>query len=194
MISDVAALFVDSKGPYPKIVEHWYDEARDACTYAGPWPVVVHPPCGPWGHLRHLCKRQHEAPLAPLAVQFVRRFGGVLEHPAHSKLWDWCPLPRPGEAPDRFGGRTFEVNQCDFGHVARKRTWLYVVGVDELGPLPPPREPTHWVSGSRTAKRGPVPPGIKVCSARQRRRTPPEFALWLVNLARRTAQERKVAS
>ena len=29
-----------------------------------------------------------------------------------------------------------------------------------------------------------VPPGIKVCSAQQRRRTPPAFAEWLVMLAR----------
>lgn len=68
-------------------------------------------------------------------------------------------------------------------------TWLYVVGIAELGPLPEPREPTHWISGGRgragkKAKTTPVPPGIKVCSAQQRRRTPPVFAAWLVSLAR----------
>lgn len=30
-----------------------------------------------------------------------------------------------------------------------------------------------------------MPPGIKVCSAQQRRRTPPAFAAWLVDLAAR---------
>jgi hypothetical protein len=37
--------------------------------------------------------------------------------------------------------------------------------------------PTHWVSGGRNPNRkgsgGLVPPGVKVCSAEQRRRTPP---------------------
>lgn len=59
--------------------------------------------------------------------------------------------------------------------------------------MPPPREPTHWCSGFRSSggkypanyKRTgcAVPPGIKVCSAGQRRRTPREFAEWLISLA-----------
>lgn len=101
----------------------------------------------------------------------------------------------PGEAADRFGGYSLEVCQVDWGHVARKRTWLYLVGVPrDVLAFPPPREPTHWISGFRTTTgRTPkhyrsngsaVPPGIKVCSAQQRRRTPPMFAAWLVDLAR----------
>jgi len=34
-----------------------------------------------------------------------------------------------------------------------------------------------------------VPPGIKVCSAQQRRRTPPAFAEWLVELAASTGRK-----
>lgn len=182
----MVALYVDPRGPYPGLVAEWYDETRDARTYAGPLPVVAHPPCGPWGRLRHLSRKQ-DPTCGPRAVDQVRAFGGVLEHPADSRLFDACGMPRPGELPDAWGGRTYRVDQCDFGHVARKPTWLYVVGAAP-GPRPPRREPTHWVSGSRgregaKRKTTPVPPGIKVCSAQQRRRTPPAFAAWLLDLA-----------
>jgi hypothetical protein len=202
----VSALYVDPKGPYPKlgVVDCW-DATRDARKYDGPWPVVAHPPCGPWGRLRHLY-RGNEHDCAPRAVEQVRKFGGVLEHPAGSKLWEVCGLPVPegcsGFLPefrvdlrrsplDEIDGYTIEVDQCEWGHVARKRTWLYLVGVPYSALEPPPypgREPTHWISGGRgragkKAKTTPVPPGIKVCSAQQRRRTPPEFAAYLVRLA-----------
>jgi hypothetical protein len=184
----IAALYVDARGPYPKMdgVDAW-DAARDARLYAGPWPVVAHPPCGPWGRLRHLC-RNDDPQLAVRAVEQVRAYGGVLEHPVDSLLFRHCRLPLPGEFPDAWGGHTIEVCQCDWGHPARKRTWLYIVGAVEIPPIPPPREPTHWISGGRgregkKAKTTPVPPGIKVCSAQQRRRTPPAFARWLVELA-----------
>lgn len=186
MRRDVAVLYCDRLGPYPKLVEagNWYDEARDGRTYAGPFPIVAHPPCGPWGHLRHLSKFQ-DPTLAPLAVEQVRRWGGVLEHPSGSKLWEALNLPRPGDPPDAFGGRTISVNQCDWGHVARKATWLYLVGVVPPTSFPPPGTPTHWCSGTRNHNPGggSAPPGIKFCSSAQRRRTPLAFARWLIALA-----------
>lgn len=185
----VAALYIDPRGPYPKMtgVDCW-DETRDARTYAGPHPVVAHPPCGPWGRLRHLYRgAEHDCAL--VAVEQVRRFGGVLEHPARSVLWSAAGLPLPGCSD--LHGSAIEVEQVRWGHPARKRTWLYVVGVDRqlLADQPTPREPTHWASGGRTPssrRGGAVPPGIRVCSAQQRRRTPPAFAEWLVALARST--------
>ncbi len=183
MVDDVVALYVDPRGPYPGLVAEWYDEARNAEMYAGPHPVVAHPPCGPWGRLKHL-HQAGGAELAPHAVWLVREFGGALEHPAHSQLWVAMGLPRPGEPADKHGGKTIEVHQVDWGHVARKKTWVYCVRC-EPGPMPPKREPTHWVSGSmREGSRGKPPPGIKICSAQQRRRTPPAFAAWLIELAR----------
>jgi hypothetical protein len=177
----VTALYVDSTGPYPLLVWDWWDEARDARKYEGPWPVVAHPPCRNWSKLRHLAKGD-DSDCGPRAVEQVQTWGGVLEHPAHSKLWEYCALPRPRAPQDAFGGRTIEVDQCDWGHVARKRTWLYLVGVRDVGPMPPPREPTHWCSGGGKG-RGKTPPGIRVCSAQQRNRTPIAFARWLVELA-----------
>jgi hypothetical protein len=50
----IAALFVERNGIYFGIpgVDPW-DERRDARTYAGPWPVVAHPPCARWGRYWH---------------------------------------------------------------------------------------------------------------------------------------------
>lgn len=185
----IAALYIDPRGPYPKIggVDCW-DVSRDARLYQGADPVVAHPPCGPWGRLRHLY-RGNEQDCGPRAVEQVRAAGGVLEHPAGSLLWPACGLPRPGEPPDAWDGYTVEVAQVDWGHGARKRTWLYLVGVPRAALVTPaPREPTHWISGGRgragkKVKTTPVPDGIKVCSAQQRRRTPPHFALYLITLA-----------
>ncbi len=193
----VTALYVDPLGPYPKIpgVQCW-DETQDASRYRGQDPVVAHPPCGAWGALRHMRvpnreRRLIDARLGPIAVDQVQRCGGVFEQPANSKLWDHCGLPRPLADPDSFGGFAFEVCQVAWGHVARKRTWLYFVGINRdlvMAGLRTGGEPTHWVSGGRKHDRkgsgGVVPPGIKVCSAQQRRRTPPAFAAWLVELAR----------
>src|ERR1700746_705970 len=46
----IAALYVETNGVYYNLphVDPW-DEARDARLYAGPWPVVAHPPCARWG-------------------------------------------------------------------------------------------------------------------------------------------------
>lgn len=202
----VAALYVDPRGPYPELtrtldgeafragygnavtVDVW-DAERDARKYDGPGPIVAHPPCGPWGKLRHLYKgNEHDC--APLAVEQVRRWGGVLEHPAESLLWQEfhgvTELAYPGQS-DVFGF-TIEIDQCEWGHVARKPTWLYLVGVPRSALEEPPfpgRKPTHWCSGNRANKNGgSVPPGIKICSAQQRRRTPPLLAAYLVRLAR----------
>jgi hypothetical protein len=80
----------------------------------------------------------------------LRAFGGVLEHPRGSKLWERCGLPVPGGLADSFGGFTVEVDQCSWGHVARKTTWLYVVGAPRETVLAGIRTggiPTHWASG-----------------------------------------------
>ena len=50
----VAALYVEPQGVYVGVpgVDPW-DEKRDARKYAGPHPVVAHPPCQRWGRFWH---------------------------------------------------------------------------------------------------------------------------------------------
>jgi hypothetical protein len=197
----VAALYIDARGPYPKMpeVDAW-DVERDATKYNGPLPVVAHPACGPWGKLRHMYQGGEGGPeLAIRAVEQVQLWGGVLEHPASSLLWEHCGLPRPGDPPDWCGGWTERIDQSDFGHVARKPTWIYCVRVDrELAAWrPPKREPTHWIAGrhkppapeqrarwnNMSSCPGVCPAHIKICSGQQRKRTPKFCAEWLVLLA-----------
>src|SRR5438874_3187748 len=98
----VAALYVDPKGVYANLpgVEVW-DEARDARLYAGPWPVVAHPPCARWCLLAPLNASQYGQTVGDdggcfeVALRAVRAFGGVLEHPAYSYAWPAFGLPTP---------------------------------------------------------------------------------------------------
>lgn len=187
----IAALYVDPRGPYASMpgVDAW-DKARDARRYNGPHPVVAHPPCGPYGTMRHAST--DDASLALRAVEQVRAYLGVLEHPRGSRLWDACELPRPGEPTDAFGGFTVAVEQVSWGHVARKPTWLYLVRVDRgLLEITTRRggTPTHCVArpSKRTVREQRITwpsAKLKATSSEINRRTPPEFAAWLVMLAR----------
>jgi hypothetical protein len=180
-----AALYVDPRGPYVSMlgVDAWTKD-RDAKRYDGTAPVVAHPDCGPWSKLRHLCTKQ-DPECGPRAVEQVRQWGGILEHPAHSLLWDHCRLPIPHGLPDEYGGRSYLVHQVKWGHSCTKPTWLYVMGVDHdrvrreiWFPPFPHAEPTHMVcTGPGIKKRLPVATKLA------KRLTPPLFAAWLVNLA-----------
>lgn len=178
-LADVAALYIDPRGPYPALCREVYDETRDAKTYAGPWPVVAHPPCGPWGRLRFLCTKQ-DASCGPAGVDAVRRWGGVLEHPAESLLFRRCALPFPGELADGAGGRTYAVRQVAWGHCCEKPTWLYVVGVPAEVVVAGIR--TGGVATHRVTS-GPRGPRLPSATHLKRRLTPPAFAEWLVSLA-----------
>lgn len=179
---NVAVLFARADSVYKTLPEtDVYDAERDARTWGGGAPLVAHPPCRAWGLLRQFAKpRPDEKALAILAVSHVRQFGGVLEHPARSSLWNECGMPKPGEFADEFGGFSIEIEQFQFGHKAEKKTWLYIVGSKSI-PKMPKREgrPTHVV---RPRKNG---TGAKIITKSEREHTPPELAKWLVDLARR---------
>lgn len=139
----VAALYVETHGVYAGLsgVELW-DIERDARTYAGPWPVVAHPPCERWGRFWHGSPRKpHQFALGDdggcfaAALAAVRQWGGVLEHPADSRAWSTFELKTPDRAggwvaADFAGGWTCYVEQGFYGHIARKPTWLYAHGVE----------------------------------------------------------------
>ena len=138
----IAALYVQRDGAYSGLpgVELW-DEARDARTYAGPWPVVAHPPCQRWGRYWHGSPRKphqyakgDDGGCFAAALVSVGRWGGVLEHPAHSHAWLALGLPWPpstgGWQGDIGGGWCCCVEQGHYGHASRKASWLYAVGCD----------------------------------------------------------------
>jgi hypothetical protein len=143
MSKKYAALFLREDSAY-KNRPHWdcYDINRDATSYTADLPVAVHPPCRKWGVLAHMAfqARPGEKELAFFAIDQVRRCGGVLEHPAGSKLFKEH-LPDVGMFPDEHGGFTILIDQFDFGHVAHKSTKLYICGCDfsDLPELPPKR-------------------------------------------------------
>lgn len=147
----VAALFVKRGGPYFGLpdVDPW-DEARDARTYPGPYPVVAHPPCSRWCRLAGLVearwglKRGDDDGCFASALASVRRWGGVLEHPAYTDAFAayGIPAPTPGGWQRVLdGGWVCHVEQGRYGHPAKKATWLYASGVAappslEWSPIP----------------------------------------------------------
>jgi hypothetical protein len=148
----IAALFVEKDGCYFGLpnVDPW-DEARDAREYAGPHPVVAHPPCQRWGKMwfgqplavkltGERKKLGDDGGCFRAAIAAVREYGGVLEHPWGSLAWPHFGLNTPERSggwimADFIGGWTCCVEQGQYGHYARKPTLLYAFGVDDLPSL-----------------------------------------------------------
>ena len=153
----VAALYVEPEGCYIGVpgVDAW-DESRDARKYAGPSPVVAHPPCQRWGRFWHGSTRKpHQYKLCDdggcfeAALNSVMEWGGVLEHPAHSRAWGVFGLRKPvagagwqrGELDGRGSYWVCHVEQGHYGHPSRKPTWL-LASVDN-----PPE--LNWTRGEQ---------------------------------------------
>ena len=157
---NVAALYVQTGGCYYGLpdVDPWggesadlFRENRDARLYAGPHPVVAHPPCARWGRYwfggpNWVARGYPRKALGDdggcfaAALRAVVAYGGVLEHPAYSHAWSFFGVTVPrrfeGWVRDRaHGGSTGYVEQGAYGHRMRKGTWLYAVGA-ELPALP----------------------------------------------------------
>lgn len=183
---EVAALYVYRDGCYADVlgVDLW-DEERNAMLYDGPYPVVAHPPCKVWSLMSN-CRpeivKDEDGGMFESALNAVRTYGGVLEHPAHTRAWKKYGLPKPpaegwvGAITDP--GWTCEVDQRWYGHEANKPTWLYYVGE-----LAPPQ--LKW----GRAPRGDKTVGRSWGQGRDKKRsgTPPEFRDVLLAIARRAA-------
>lgn len=198
MARTVAALYVDIlHGAYVGMpgVEMWGfahkadgtkdPRSRDARKYPGPYPVVAHPPCGPWGRFWWRYKGgEGDADCGIEAVEAVRKWGGVLEHPHHSGLWAAAELPKPGDV-DSYGGFTVAVNQVNYGHPTIKPTWVYCCGV-EWWDAGIPAEPTYTI-----VRRRDNPNDLPELPKKLRHLTPPRFGEHLVAVARTAYDLRK---
>lgn len=188
----VAALFVARGGCYWDIedCDPW-DEERDARLYAGPHPVVAHPPCARWCQLASLVESLHprfkkgeDGGMFASALASVRQWGGVLEHPAYSHAWkayDLLPPTRGCWSRSLMDqGWVTEVSQAAYGHRARKLTWLYYVGKEPLTldwSVPAWAARLSWFDNHHAAK-------VKVVGAAERAATPIAFRDLLLSLAR----------
>lgn len=195
----IAALYVERGGVYYGLpdVDPW-DLARDARLYAGPWPVVAHPPCARWCILAELVESQGGGKVGDdggtfaAALAAVQKWGGVLEHPAFTKAWRAHGLPRPRRWTwlRRSGdlGWVTEVNQAAYGHCATKATWLYYLGDTRPAPMDWRNVRTNVRISPLSNHRGhdggtwvgPVVRQDRGASAR----TPPAFRDALLSLAR----------
>lgn len=202
--TDVSALYVDPRGPYPTLLADVWDEKRDANLYDGPRPVVAHPPCQRWGRYWGGGPMLHGTPQQKTlgddggcfdaAILTVRTCGGVLEHPEASHAWRAHGVRKPPrwggwiDAGDGIGW-TCCVEQGHYGHRARKATWLYAAHVADLpdaiwGPSVGVRldEGFHTVAERRAARESGRAPRVRLSTA-DNIRTPVAFAEWLIELA-----------
>lgn len=187
----IAALYCDPRGCYAGLdnIDLW-DEARDARLYDGPWPVIAHPPCERWGRYATANDNRpgddNECFAAALAA--VRRYGGIIEHPANSLAWKHFRIPHPDPAGGWLitsEGWTCHVEQGWYGHRARKATWLLLCRRDVPPPLiwgpAPQRLPAKRLAerGYESARRCGM---IGNMGSAERRRTPTAFRDLLISL------------
>lgn len=189
----ISALFVERGGVYWDLpgVDAW-DQERDARLYAGPWACVAHPPCDRWCMMAPVNEARYghrvgdDGGCFASALASVRRYGGVLEHPALTLAWPAFGLPRPsarGWQRSYCGGWVAHVEQRHYGHRARKATWLYAHGVE----LPSLRwgrgaPPEAWISADRPRSEL-AALGIAQLTKREAKATPIAFRDVLIAMA-----------
>jgi hypothetical protein len=179
----ISVLFCAKNSVYKSLGVDCWDEERDALCWPGGNLGIFHPPCRLFCQLRHFSTAPSaEKQLAYWSVDQVRKWGGILEHPALSRLWHDCDLPPPDSLFGDGYGFTAQIDQFRFGHPARKLTWLYFVN---CAPAPAPGKYRNCFTGaeakSRWDKRNSAP--LRHLLKSERSRTPAAFAKWLVESA-----------
>lgn len=195
----IAALYVQTNGCYFGLpdVDPW-DVTRDARNYNGPYPVVAHPPCQLWTNFAAVnYKRyggEHNRPgndggCFKAALDAVRKYGGVLEHPACSNAWREYGLLKPGYLWSSYADYwVCEVWQSAYGHKARKRTWLLY-----SGERAPPFD-MRWSRETGTHQIGWFDRIKPTLSKKEAMATPPAFRDELLRLARNSRGEQAEAA
>lgn len=179
-MSSVSVLFCRRDSNYKKLGVDVWDIDRDAMRWPGGNSLIAHPPCAQWGRLRQFATPDPKLKQCSIyAAEQVRRWGGVLEHPYLSRLWDYVNLPLPGDR-DQHGGWTLPISQFWFGHPCEKMTWLYIVGCDpDSVPAMPIviGRPERCIKASKGRR-------LPVVTKAEREHTPIELARWLISIAR----------
>ena len=197
----IAALYVETGGAYFGLpnVDPW-DAARDARQYAGPWPVVAHPPCKRWGRYwsggpsaKVRRKLGDDDGCFEAALASVRKFGGVIEHPEASHAWLHHGLNKPPRfggwvTADWLGGWTCCVEQGHYGHRGRKATWLYAIACTLPTLIRGPSSGVRLDAGFHTSADRRVARGlgilpVKRMAKNERLKTPPAFRDLLIAIA-----------
>lgn len=130
MSNQVKVLFCETDSIYKELNCDVYDIKRNALNCKTKVACIYHPPCRSWGRLRTFCGlHPGEHLLAVWSIIRIWRYGGVLEHPAGSKLWKLMRLTKPGQGIDKHGGFSLSIDQHWFGHKCKKNTWLYIKGL-----------------------------------------------------------------
>lgn len=180
----VAALCVSGNSVYkamPNVIA--YDARRDARTFAGGMPLVAHPPCRLWSaYTKHQAKSpdpEAEKGLGLWCVSQAKTWGGVVEQPAHSGLWEAAGLPVPGSSANKPTAFSIEVSQAWWGYPMLKATWLYFHGVEWSSlTFPTKKHPHDSRAGIGDRRRQ------QLMSKNQRAATNQAFADWLIAAAR----------
>lgn len=137
---NIAALFVEKDSIYKKQGNiDCYDIERNAKNFDFSLPVIAHPPCQLWGSMAFLNYArwggEHNKPFNDdgcfkFALDSVNKCGGVLEHPAKTRAFEFYGIKKPigigWQKHDNYW--VCEVWQSAYGHRANKSTWLYYVG------------------------------------------------------------------
>jgi hypothetical protein len=198
----INVLYAEADGVYSNIneIEVW-DILKDARKCKNGHKAICHPPCERWGRYwgggpSVKVKRimGDDGQCFAHSLWHVRNFGGVIEHPEASHAWNYYGLAKPPKKggwiiADIYGGFTCCVEQGNYGHKARKATWLYINKINAIELFWGKSEGKaridsgfHSKEVAMTARSCPNYKPVKRISSRERIDTPVEFRDLLISM------------